>query len=135
MIQLFMTVCIVYCSLICNNGDKLPKDWQVLQDSCKFVLFSKPLYAFMLPRLQTTVTLCLFFQRTFVDCIQTWGYTTAFVKWCKGTHRLVEATSPRSTARRNFFSSSDSCAISWWGRITFSSSIIPWMLCLCKGQT
>lgn len=48
------------------------------------------------------------------------------------TYLLVEATSPRSTASRNFFSSKDNWAISWWGRTTFSSSIMPWMLCLCQ---
>lgn len=48
------------------------------------------------------------------------------------SHLLVEATSPLSTARRNFFSSKDSCAISWCGLMTFSSSIMPWMLCLWK---
>lgn len=47
------------------------------------------------------------------------------------SYLLVPATSPRSTANRNFFSSKFNAWISWWGRITFSSSIMPWILCLC----
>lgn len=45
---------------------------------------------------------------------------------------LVPATSPRSTANRNFFSAKFNAWISWCGRMTFSSSIIPWILWRCN---
>lgn len=49
-------------------------------------------------------------------------------------YRRVPATSPRSTANKYRFSAMLSACISWCGRITFSSSIMPWMLCRCKRQ-
>lgn len=53
---------------------------------------------------------------------------------CFSNYLRVLATSPRSTASRNLFSSKDKAAISWCGRTPFSSSIIPWMLCRCGGK-
>ena len=48
------------------------------------------------------------------------------------TYLLTLATSPRSTARRNFFSSTVRTPIERWGRAPRSPSIMPWMLWLCK---
>ena len=48
------------------------------------------------------------------------------------SYRLTLATSPLSTARRNFFSSKVRTPISRWGRADLSASVIPWMLWLWK---
>ena len=57
----------------------------------------------------------------------------------KPTDRLTDlltlATSPLSTASRNFFSSTVRTPMERWGRAPRSPSIMPWMLWLCNHET